>query len=31
LVDNVIRIFVPKTHEQQGKDIVNTITGDNDG
>ncbi len=31
LVDNIIRIFVPRSHEQQAKDIVNTITGDKDG
>ena len=31
LVDNVIRIFVPKSYEQQATYVVNIITGDKDG
>ena len=31
LVDNVIRVFVPESYEQQAAHIVDTITGNKDG
>ena len=31
LVDNIIRVFVPKSYEQEAKIIVNIITGNKDG